>query len=258
MFSKRHGFASTPAIRFRHDAPEGLRHAIIQAAYDLLSYDQIRTSICRTLYLSPDKGNWSEVPNIRDEVETIIQNIEWYRVYDVIEGLVSFIEGTYGYNEAVQFADSINRIFCDTGAGWQYIAGEGVVMRGDADFEEAVQLSKDALQQTGFSVSAREIQEALSDLSRRPEPDLTGAIHHALGALEATARYISGTNDDLGKLAAKIGLPRPLDIALEKMWGFSSNYGRHVSPTKTPSDKDAQLIVHLSSAYCRYLAGRNL
>ena len=127
-------------------------------------------------------------------------------------------------------------------------------MRGDADFEDAVQSSQAALLSTGFDVAAKEIREALGDLSRRPEADLTGAIHHALGAIEATARYVSGTNDDLGKLASRIGLPTPLDGALKQMWGFSSNFGRHVSPTKVPSQEEAQLIVHLSSAYCRYLA----
>jgi hypothetical protein len=254
MFSKRHGFAATPPVQFRHDAPEGLRHAIVQAAYDHLSYEQIRTSICRTLYLAPDKGNWSEIPNIRDEVERIVQTADWYHVYDMIEGLVSFIEGTYGYDSTVEFAGRINSIFVDTGAGWQLVAGDGIVIRGDADFEDAIQSSQEALEQAGFDVAAKEIQEALGDLSRRPEADLTGAIHHALGALEATARYVSGTNEDLGKLASKIGLPPPLDGALKQMWGYSSNFGRHVSPTKIPSGQDAQLIVHLSSAYCRYLA----
>lgn len=257
MFSKKHGFASTPAIQYRHDAPEGMRYAIIQAAYDQLSYDQIRTSICRTLHIAPDRGNWSEVPNIRDEVTSIVERVEWYQVYDIIEELVSFIEGTYGYDRTVEFADRVNQIFVDTGAGWQLVAGEGIVIRGDADFEEAVQESQSQLSATGYEVASKEICEALSDLSRRPEADLTGAIHHALGALEATARYVAGNNDDLDKLASKIGLRPPLDEALKKMWGFSSNFGRHVSPTKVPSAEEAQLIVHLSSAYCRFLAERN-
>lgn len=98
------------------------------------------------------------------------------------------------------------------------------------------------------------LHEALSDLSRRPDADLTGAIHHALGALEATARYITGKDDGLAKLATQIGLPKPLDQALEKMWGFSSNFGRHISPKNQPTAGQAQLIVHLSSAYCRFLA----
>lgn len=257
MFSKRYGFAPTPPVTYRHDAPEGMRYAIIQAAYDQLSYGQIRTSICRTLHIAPDQGNWSEIPNIRDEVNYIVERAEWYRVYDIIEGLALFIEDTYGYDRTVEFATRVNQIFVDTGAGWQLVAGEGIIVRGDADFEDAVQEAQSQLSATGYEVASKEIREALSDLSRRPEADLTGAIHNALGALEATARYVAGSEQDLGKLVSKIGLPSPLDAALKKIWGFSSNYGRHVSPTKIPSPEEAQLIVHLSSAFCRILASRN-
>lgn len=170
---------------------------------------------------------------------------------------MSYIETNRGYNAVEEFAGQINEIFQDTGAGWQLVAGRGIVIRGDADFEDAIEDSKSQLAAAEFDVAAKEIREALNDLSRRPDADLTGAVHHALGAVEATARYISGNNDDLGKLASKIGLPPPLDEALKKMWGFSSNFGRHVSPTKVPALEEAKLIVHLSSAYCGYLAARN-
>lgn len=252
-FSKRHGFARPPTISFRYEAPDALRFGMVQAAFHELSYDQIRTSLCRTLRAAPDRSNWSEVPNIRDEVERLLQDAEWYQVYDSIEELVGFIEGTHGYDAAAQFAQLINELFVDIGAGWQLKAGEGIVIRGDAQFESAVQHARDTLSGAAFSVAENELREALSDISRRPDPDLTGAIHHALGALEAAARYVHGSNDPLSSIVGKIGLPKPLDAALEKMWGYSSTYGRHVSPTKVPSLNDAELIVHLSSAFCRYL-----
>ncbi|MEX3314305.1 AbiJ-NTD4 domain-containing protein [Sulfitobacter sp. PS-8MA] len=253
MFSKRHGFSSAPPILFRHDAPEGLRFGVIQAAYDHLRYDLIRTCICRVLRASPDRGNWSEIPNIRDEVLRLIEDAEWYQVYDVIEGLVEFIEGTRGYDTAVQFAEQINGLFVDTGAGWQLKPGEGVVIRGDAEFEEAVERAQISLSQANYGVAESEIREALHDISRRPEPDLTGAIHHALGALESTARYLSGSEKPFNEVVSLVGVPKPLDSALSKLWGYSSNFGRHVSPTNVPSLNDATLVVHLSSAICRYL-----
>lgn len=255
MFSKRHGFASVQPITFRYEAPEALRYGIVQAAYDELSYDQIRTSICGTLRASPDRGNWSDVPNIRDEVEALMRGALWYRVYDVVEGLVAFIEGTRGYSAAAQFSDNINDLFVDLGAGWQLKPGEGIVLRGDVQFEDAVQESRRALLAAKFVVAENELREALHDISRRPDPDLTGAIHHSLGALEAAARYVHGSEKSFGDIVRDIGIPKPLDTALEKMWGYSSNFGRHVSPTNIPSLKDATLVVHLSSAFCRFLVG---
>lgn len=257
MFSKRHGFASAPPILFRHDAPEGLRFGAIHAAYDHLNYDRIRTCMCRVLRASPDRGNWSEIPNIRDEVMRLIEDAEWYQVYDVIEGLVEFIKCTRGYASAVQFAAQINDLFVDTGAGWQLKLGEGIVLRGDAEFEEAVECARTSLSQANYGVAEGEIREALHDISRRPEPDLTGAIHHALGALESTARYLSGSEKPFNEVVAIVGVPKPLDSALSKLWGYSSNFGRHVSPTNVPSLKDATLVVHLSSAICRYLVGEH-
>jgi len=253
-FSKKHGYSSTPTIQFREDAPEGLRYAVVEAAYAHTSYSGIRSVICRTLYVAPDRNNWSDTPNIEEEVFSLILDAEWFDVYDIIENLVSFIENAYGYDAVVNFSESINDIFVGTGAGWQLVANKEIVMRGDSDFEDAVKISQSELTESGFIIAEKEIREALADLSRRPDADLTGAIHHALGAVEATARYIDGSNKDLGSIADKIGLPKPLDEALKKMWGFSSNFGRHVSLTNVPSANDAQLIVHLSSAYCRFLS----
>jgi len=44
-----------------------------------------------------------------------------------------------------------------------------------------------------------ELHEALDDLSRRPEPDLTGAIQHAMAALECVA------SDTYGNPKATLG-----------------------------------------------------
>ena len=55
------------------------------------------------------------------------------------------------------------------------------------------------LDETGLKRAANEMREALRDISRRPEPDITGAIQHAMAALEATAREATGqSNPTLG------------------------------------------------------------
>ena len=257
-FSKKHGFSSPPPISFRHAAPDALRYSVIRAAYSMLSYDQIRTSICETLMVSPDRNNWSEIPNKRDEVQDLMQSTEWYSVYDIIENLVSFIEGSRGYDAAVDFAERINEVFVDIGAGWQLKANEGIVLRGDAQFEDAVQQARESLGEAGYDVATEQLREALHDISRRPTPDLTGAVHHAFGAMEAVARYVHNSEKTFGELVKLLDIPKPLDTALEKLWGYSSNYARHVSPTNVPNLGEATLVVHLSSAICRYLADKKL
>ncbi|EFO28792.1 conserved hypothetical protein [Roseibium sp. TrichSKD4] len=194
-FSKRHNFAvAEPPITIREDAPEGLRYAaIINAHHCRLSYSQIRTVVCKVLLTAPDMGNWSEVPNIRDEVIWEINHCEWYKVYDVIEALVSFIEGTYGYQDTAEYVNSMNAHFVDAGIGWKYEAGEGIVYRGENSFQTATKTTSQVLEETGYQRASREISEAIADISRRPHPDVTGAISHAAVAIECVGNKILGT-----------------------------------------------------------------
>jgi hypothetical protein len=57
-FSKRYNFATTPPITIRTDAPDALRFAVVQNAYDAgPSYTQIRSVVCRVLLGAPDLNN---------------------------------------------------------------------------------------------------------------------------------------------------------------------------------------------------------
>src|SRR4029077_3250348 len=82
----------------------------------------------------PNEGNWSEVPNIRDEVNALISECEWYRVYDISEGLYRYLSMHRRENE---FSERLNRLFEEDGIGWQMVEGQ-IVTRGDVEFEHAV------------------------------------------------------------------------------------------------------------------------
>ncbi len=258
-FSKRHNIVTTePPITVRHDAPDGLRYAIVHNAYDCgPNYSQIRSVVCRILLTAPDPNNWSETPNIHDEVLREILDCDWYKVYDIAEALLSFIEDTYGYNEAVNFANSMNAHFVGAGIGWQFAPNEGIIFRGEETFQIATENAATILNESGRKNAASEIDEAIRDISRRPEPDITGAISHAMAAVECISQDIIGTQDTLGKLVDRLALPKPLDEALKKLWGFASQNGRHVSENSRPSSDDAELLVHVSCAICNYLAKKH-
>ena len=61
--------------------------------------------------------------------------------------------------------------------------------------------------------------------------------------------------DTLGALLKKHPemLPKPLDQALDKLWGFASEYGRHIQESRNPSLAEAQLVVSTCSALITYL-----
>lgn len=56
------------------------------------------------------------------------------------------------------------------------------------------------LTRQGRSTGSGELHEALQDLSRRPRPEVSGVIQHAMAALECVARDVVVRKDTLGLL----------------------------------------------------------
>lgn len=250
-FSKRQGYAAPAAeITVRHDAPDELRGVILDIAYEA-GHDphSARSTICRVLRRRENSNNWSAFPNVDNEARGLIDDCEWYEVYDVIEAL---------YEDATDkalFKAEINDYFRRRGIGCQLIDGE-IETRGGEVFEQAIIEARKALSTTGKSTASKELHEALLDLSRRPTPDVTGAVQHALAALECAIREDTGnTKATLGALIkSHPGLiPSPLDIAIEKIWGFASEQGRHLKEGQEPKYEDAHLCVHVVAAVAIYL-----
>lgn len=108
----------------------------------------------------------------------------------------------------------------------------------------------------GRATAATEVHEALRDLSRRPA-DLTGAVHHSVAALECTARDVLGEpKATLGPLIPKLNLPKPLDTAVEKLWGYASNNARHLNEGGELVVEEVELVVSIACAVSTYIAKR--
>jgi hypothetical protein len=263
-FSERFGYAPEDAeITVQHDAPSELRGAVPVIAYESgLSPAPLRLLICRVLRTRPDQSNWSEYPNIAGEVECLIDNCQWYEVYEIIEEIyqvllsgdeASFVETEERRSE--HFSREINKFFLKAGIGWQLIAGQ-LQIRGAESFEKVLHQARGALELSGRETAHEEIHQALLDLSRLPEADITGAIQHAMAALECVARDVSGdSRGTLGEILRRhVGLiPPPLDQAIEKAWGYSSERGRHLREGRNPDMDEAKLIVGLSAVLTTYL-----
>ena len=259
-FSRRNQYAGTSKeITIREDAPVGLRMTVIQTANELGSRPSgLREVICRVLREPRDPNNWSERPNIWCEVQDLINGCEWFEVYDIIEALhANFEESDRGLREncAAKFSEEINDYFVQKGVGWQLANGK-VVARGDEAFESAVKVAPEALDDSGRPTASSHLHEAIRDLSSRPDADLSGAIFHAMGALEAVARDLTG--DPKATLGQAIKrhpdlLPRPLGTAVSQLWGYASNEGRHVREGQELNRETAELVVGLAAVIATYL-----
>ena len=252
-FSERRGYQRViPDIKVREDAPSELRSVLVDIAYEAgLRPRQLRRVVCRVLRVEADPNNWGEFPNIDNEVRDELRRCEWFEVYDVIEEISDSIAD----GSPEEFEDSLNEYFIKRGIGWQLVDSQ-IEVRGSAPFEAAVQGALDYLDESERETAHKELREALNDLSRRPRADVTGAVQHAVAALECVARDISGdSNATLGRIIKDNPdlLPNPLDQAIEKIWGFASNRGRHLKEGAAPSFEEAELVVTISAAVCGYL-----
>lgn len=268
-FSKRMGLDNQDPVEItvRNDAPTGLRQFVVSLAYDAgLSPSPMRTLLCRFLRVAPNPGNWSEWPNVAGEVDDLIAGCKWYTVYDIIEGVYRRLkDGGYTVQQgnaadpAEYFAGELNAFFFQNGIGWQLVDGQ-IQVRGSEIFEEVTHTTIDVLSETAHRTAQKEIHQALIDLSRRPEPDVTGAVQHALAALECVARDACGDpKATLGEILKRHQdlLPRPLDAAVEKAWGYASEHGRHLREGREPSMAEAELLVGMASVIATYLVKKS-
>lgn len=254
-FSNRHGYKGPDKeITVREDAPQGLRFAIPLLAQDAgLATKQIRQTICNVLLLRPDPSNWSDFPNVWDELNNLIGDCEWFKVYDIAEAVYADLSKRFGGDES-SFEERLNSYFLENGIGWQMADGK-IMYRGSESFSEITRDTVTVLTRSGRSAASNEIHEALKDISRRPRPDVTGAIQHAMAALECTARDVTGkSNATLGKIIPDLGLPPPLDKAVDKLWGYASDRARHIREGSSVTTTEAELVVSVACATCTFLS----
>jgi hypothetical protein len=261
LFSRRHGLGPQPApIRIRHDAPVEVRQVILRVvtAEVGLRPNYVREVLCTVLRRVPDANNWSDFPNVYYECQTLLEEAPWYRVYDFVEALYRQVIRSQVPENARRLQAVLNEYFVEAGIGWQLNEGRLELREGEA-FDATVREAEGQLAAVGLPTAQHELQEAVRDLSRRPTPDVTGAIHHAMGALECIAREVTADpNATLGEILRRHPeiLPPPLDRVLSMAWGYSSERARHVREGGTADQAEAQLLVGLAAAACSYLTTR--
>lgn len=77
-----------------------------------------------------------------------------------------------------------------------------------------------------------------------------------MGSLECVARDVSGDEKaTLGEVLKRYPglLPKPIDEALSKIWGYASNQARHVLEGRETNREEAALVVGLSAALSTYI-----
>ncbi len=259
-FSERRGFAPPDApITIRDEAPGWLRDLIVNLAQEaFIGPSDSRDMLCTLLLESPDSNNW-RASNIEREIRELLWNADWFHVYDFIEIIARRLNRQANQRLLTEFTEKLNDAFRRKGIGWQLLEGR-IEVRGEESFEKSVRTAITVAAETGRLVAENELHGALQDLSKRPTPDITGAIRHAMAALECVARDVTGDqNATLGNIIKRNPglLPAPLDKGIEKIWGYASDQARHVREGRTPDIREAELLVGLAGSLTTYLVKKS-
>ena len=279
-------------ISIREEAPLELRRAVVELAVRAgLNPDELLT---QAIYQEPEERPWVP-PTLATAatggsqavaLERVIERWERFRVYDFVEVIYTKLrnraevasrqaeqeslqqasinfEEEFGYpppdGREADFERELNEYFVHAGVGWQLVDGQ-IQMRGPEAFEAVVHTAIEELQSSERLTARGEIHEALRDLSRRPDPDITGAIQHAMAALECVARDVAGEpKATLGEILKRNPdlIQEPLRTSVEKAWGYASEMGRHVREGRKPEREEAELVVGLAATVATYLSRKN-
>jgi len=166
-------------------------------------------------------------------------------------------EAPFSY-EPEKFANELNAYFIGNGIGWKLL-GTLIEAREPESLESTIASAQEDLKEKA-PTAQNELTEALRDLSRRPEPDITGAIQHAMASLECLSRQLTGDpKGTLGEILKRNPdlIPPPLDQTISKLWGFASEYARHIREGREPKFEEAQLLVGVCASVATYLADKH-
>ena len=162
------------------------------------------------------------------------------------------------YDEYALYESELNRTLEECSVGWRMVNARFEV-RGDEAVQAIQDRSLTQIAESGLAVATSEMKEAIADLSKRPEPDLSGAVHHAVASLESIARHCTGdpksTLGDILKRHPDL-LDEPLKTAAERLWGYSSNEARHGSENRNLKPGEVELVVGIAITLASFLVGR--
>jgi hypothetical protein len=274
-FSRRHGlFGPRVGTLIHDDAPNSVRTKLVEFLSSLnlsnLGADfngvKLHSLFCQVTGDIPlGLENWGNGHLAFGEAKQLIYKCKWFHFYEIVEELAQLLRKR-DPRHGTLFAIEMNETFTTRGIGWQLVDAK-VVTRGDEAFEHTIKVAEQEL--ANRQTTRTRIQEAINDLSRRPEPDLAGAISHAFAAMECIIGDIKYTSEEIREsthhtfgsfLQKHVDLFPSEDFkeGFQRLWRYANNEGsRHGKEGVEPARDEAELIVSLAAALVTYLNRRH-
>ena len=86
-----------PKIVVRNDASADFRLYLLLLMLRYAGLKKVRTCVCFVTKETEDRNNWAENDFMKSEVQSILENSPWYRIYDIIESFYQQINDKIGF-----------------------------------------------------------------------------------------------------------------------------------------------------------------
>ena len=249
-FSLREGFRDVQALIY-DDAPYTVRYGIreVLAALGYRTPTVQRRIICSALRTPPDSLNWSDYPNVDDEVVSLVMSKLWYRFFDGLERIPLFLDE----DEVEDYFERMNALFADERVGYRFESGK-LIRVGTEEFHGAVEAARTALLGERFAEARRQFERAYEFRNSLP-PDWPNAIKEAVNSVEAVLQVIFERPSVALPTIVNEDLPPDLPGGIKRLFrslysqGSGTIGARHASiGGNEPTGPRAELAVHVAAA----------
>lgn len=184
-------------------------------------------------------------------------SLKWYEVYDFIE----FCLNEFSISHREDFVEELNKIFEEERASYRIIGNLVTPLTSEVEIKEIER----ALEVSDKYHPVRDhINKALTQYSKRPNPDYANSIKESISSLEALARSVCNSpKATLGDLTKKLSIHPAFRMALNKLYGWTSNEkgirhsetGERITYEKT-GEAEARFMLVLASAFVNYVISK--
>ena len=263
MFSEKYGYKQTKEILYE-DITDNLRNRIWNLFYqkeilegenDVLDLERVLGHQETVAEKVADKFGFLETAAKGELKAFILDDAEWYEVYDFIEVNLSFLEG----EEKEERIGQYNKILEQEKSGYRIVLGEVTPITNDTEIET---IERAAM--TQFDSVNQHISKALALYADLKNPDYENSVKESISAVEAICCVItetSGKQATLGNVIKKledkgVHIHGGMKQGFKDLYGYASDENgiRHGGiDFKNVPPEDAKFMLVSCSAFVNYL-----
>jgi hypothetical protein len=193
------------------------------------------------------------MPYYIDQLKEEFNELEWNRVYDFLEFLIS-IKNFELYKG--NLISNLNQVFVDERAPYKIIDNIVVPLISEIEVEEIEKAT-----QGKYSQASNHIKKAVELYSKRPVADYQNSIKESISAIEALSRIIfNKPSATLGALVEELNIHPAFKEGIKKLYGWTSDQGgiRHSENGKELNidENEARYMLVQCSALVNYIISK--